>query len=157
METVDVAEVAALERASEAHAYTPGDVANLCAVCQLSMSAKVHVMPSHAAAAAQDQLRAESSVPRASSVTSEAGGGPAPVGPTAPPSSSPKGALELLVEEAIDARLGPIRDALQRIERRGFHAMALAMVIGDRYAVSEAEIQECYQAAIRTERARGGK
>ena len=155
METVNASEVAALERAAEPHAYT-SDGGGLCALCQLAPAAKVHALPSHAAAAAEAELRAESSVPKGPPAASEAAGGAAPVSPVSPEPTQPKGALEQLVEQAIEARLGPIVQALQRLERRGFHTMALAMVLGDRFAISEAELKEAYEATARVEQ-RGAK
>jgi hypothetical protein len=155
METVDVAEVAALERAAEAHAYT-ADGGGLCGICQLSPAAKVHMLPSHEVAAAQDQLRAESSVLRVSPTAAGVDGGSTPTSPVAPPPepTSPRGALEQLVEQAIDARLGPIRDALQRIERRGVHTMAVAMVLQDRLNITPEEVDAMYAQLAQIERGR---
>jgi hypothetical protein len=152
METVDVAEVAALERASEAHAYT-SDGGGLCSLCQLSPAAKVHLLPSHAAAAAeQDQLRAESAVPR----TPPVAGADRDAAPSPPPApTQPQGALELLVEQAIEARLAPLAAALQRIERRGLHTMAVAMVTQDRWNITREEIDAMYLQLAKIER--GGK
>lgn len=160
IEAVDAADVAALERAADAaqlperlkpHGFVDDKIGALCAICDLAIAADVHVEGSskqdgaRSGSAAQDTER----------------GAPTNAGVTPAPSIAPKGALETLVEAAVDAQLGPIAERLAIVASEVRHSMLLLMVLAERNHVDAEELgnAERSRAAVEAQarKQRGGQ
>lgn len=187
LDAVDPAEVAALEAAAEgrratsvleptAHAFV-GDGTGLCEVCQLANAAKVHaveptsgmaVMMADAAEAERNQMprgfEPHRFVGRLDRNCEQCGApdrNPVHFKLVGDPKPEPKGALEslveTLVEQAVGKRLDQIERILNRVEVRGLHSMAIAMFLGDRFQIDQAQLDDIYKNVLGREAAAGRK